>query len=791
MYTQAIEKLKFSVILKRVQRYAQSSLGKERIEQCVPSASRSEVQRAHTVLNEMKSILETDDPVPLHDIHDVRTDIHRAAIEGNILTGKQLLHILLTLRTSRELRHYLGSRSATYKNLAALADNLIADKVLEHHIDSIVNEDGEVKDSASQELQKIRRSIRSISETLRKQLERILKTLSTEGMAQEELITTRDGRMVLPVKVEYKNQVPGFIHSSSASGATVFIEPAETLDINNEMRDLQIREQREIQRILRVTTEKISEKKDQILSTVHVLTEIDFIYAKAQYSIEIIGVTPQENTSSTIKLVEARHPILLMHHKRDEVVPLSLTLGGSYNTLIITGPNAGGKSVAMQSIGLMCLMYQSGLHIPASAETELPVFENVFVSMGDEQSVEQDLSTFSSHLMALKKIVDGVNGSSLVLVDEIGAGTDPVEGSAIAASLLKYFTEKNALTVATTHHGDLKAFAYQEPGIENGAMEFDQEHLTPTYRFTAGIPGSSYALEISQRLHFPEELITRARGFLGTTKSQIEQLLIELEQQSQRYKGQLRELSSEKKRLEQLTGEYEDKLNTLTREMKKLKREAAGDAKQIVARANAIIEQAVKEIRESEADAQVTHRWREEIKSFKQEVEKHRAESKEEEKPQISAEPLQKGDIVVLGDGREEGEVLLPVDEEGYTQVLFGSVKMRIHREQLRKKTRREKRQKEYANTTTTLNEDLYPRSIDVRGFTGDEAESTVDTFLDRAVLAGYKEVEIIHGKGTGALRKRINEFLKSHPAVNVSRLGNWNEGGSGVTVVELKHEKK
>ncbi len=791
MYSQAIEKLRFSVILQRVQRYAQSDLGKERIEQCRPIASQSDIRHAHAVLNEMKSMLEFDDPVPLHNIHDIRTDIHRAAIEGNMLNGKQLLRTLLTLRTSRDLRGYLKKREQTYANLATLADGLIADKVLEHHIDSIINEDGDIKDSASQDLQKIRQTIRSVSETLRKRLEMILRTLSTEGMAQEELITTRDGRMVLPVKVEYKHQVPGFIHSSSASGATVFIEPAETLDINNEMRDYQIREQREIQRILRTITEKIAEKKEQILATVHVLTEIDFIFAKAQYSIEIIGVTPRESASNRIKLVDGRHPILLMHHRRDEVVPLILSLGDSFTTLIITGPNAGGKSVAMQTIGLMCLMYQSGLHIPASDETELPVFENIFVSMGDEQSVDQDLSTFSSHLMTLKKILDGVNDTSLVLVDEIGAGTDPVEGSAIAASILKYLTEKNTLTIATTHHGDLKAFAYQEPGIENGAMEFDQEQLTPTYRFTEGIPGSSYALEIAQRLQFPEELITQARTFLGTTKSKIEQLLIELEQQSQRYRAQLRELSSEKKRLEQLTGEYENKLNTLTREMKKLKRDAAEDAKRIVARANAIIEQAVKEIRESEADTHVTRKWREEIKTFKKQVEKQRVEAQEEKQPETPSEPLQQGDYVVLGGGQEEGEVLAPVDDEGYTQVLFGSVKMRVHRGQLRKTSHRVNRKKEYAHTATTVSEDLYPRSVDVRGLTGDEAQSAVDSFLDRAVLAGYKEVEIIHGKGTGALRKRIHEFLKKHPAVHISRLGNWNEGGSGVTVVELKQEDR
>lgn len=790
MFTQAIEKLKFSSVLDRIQRYAQSPLGKERITRCTPSSNRNEILYNHSLLNEMKAILETDDPIPFHEIHDIRTDIHRAAIEGNILTGKQLLHIVLTLRTSREMRHYLKKRSDKYPRLVELSDNLIADKVLEHHIDGIVNEDGDIRDNASKDLQKIRSAIRTVSEALRKRLERILKSLSSEGMAQEELITTRDGRMVLPVKVEYKHQLPGFIHSASASGATVFIEPAETLEINNEMRDYQIREQREIQRVLRSITEKIAEKKDQLLSTVDTLAEIDFIYAKANYSVEIIGVTPGETNENIINLIDSRHPILLYHHKRDEVVPLSLTIGDAYNTLLITGPNAGGKSVAMQAVGLMCLMYQSGLHIPASDETELPVFEKIFVAMGDEQSIEQDLSTFSSHLTTLKKIVDEADGKSLVLIDEIGAGTDPVEGSAIASSILQHLTDQGVLSIATTHHGDLKAFAYKTPGIENGAMEFDQDHLTPTYRFSAGIPGSSYALEIAQRLAFPAHLIARAREFLGETKSRIEQLLIELEQQSQRYKRQLTALSAEKKRLEQLTGEYEEKLTSLKREMKTLKREAADDAKRIVARANAIIEKAVKEIKESQADAGVTKHWREEVNSFKQEIERHRRETADKPpgKPDIS--PIEKGDRVVLGEGNEEGEVLTPVDEEGYTHVLFGSVKMRVHSDRLTKQSRREKQLRPSTSMGLDSLENTYSRSVDVRGLTGDEAVNAVDTFIDRAVLAGYNEVEIIHGKGTGVLRKRINEYLKKQPNVHLSRLGNWNEGGTGVTVVELTHEQ-
>ncbi len=790
MFSQAIEKLRFSLITERVQKYASSSLGREKVSQCTPGTSYAEIAHNHSLLNEMKQILESEDPIPLTEMHDIRTDVQRATIEGSILNPKQLLHIGLNLRTSRNIREYIKNRSDKYPKLADLAEKLITDKVLEHHIESIINEDGEIRDNASQELQKIRNAVRSVSETLRKRLDRILKSLASQGMAQEELITTREGRMVLPVKVEYKNQMPGFIHSASASGATVFIEPAETLEINNELREYQIREQREIQRILRSITEKIAEKKEPILMTVASLAEIDFIHAKGLYSLEIIGVTPGEANGNFIKLADARHPVLLHHHKRDEVVPLTLSIGDTYNTLIITGPNAGGKSVAMQTVGLMSLMYQSGLHIPASDETELPVFDKIFVSMGDEQSIEQDLSTFSSHLAVLKNIIAEADDKSLVLIDEIGAGTDPVEGSALASSVLRHLTNNNVLNIATTHHGDLKTFAYTTPGIENGAMEFDQEHLTPTYRFTSGIPGSSYALEIAERLEFPGELIDQARIFLGSTKTKIERLLIDLEQQSQRYKRQLSEISAEKIHLERLTEEYEGKLNSLKREMKTLKRDAAEDAKKIVERANAIIEQAVREIRESKADTEITKQWRQEIKSFKQEIERQRNETKMEEEVIADTTPVSKGDRVSLLDGKEEGEVLTPIDEDGYTTVLFGSVKMRLHRSQLRKHSGQQRNRPPYIGSGTPLDEVSFSRSVDVRGSRGDEAISAVDTLLDRAILANVHEVEIIHGKGTGALRKRISEYLKKHPNVNLSRLGNWNEGGSGVTIVELKQEK-
>ncbi len=404
---------------------------------------------------------------------------------------------------------------------------------MEYNIVECIDEDGHIRDSASKDLKRIRQDLISTAETLRKRLSSILTRVSEKDFLQEEIITTRDGRMVVPVKAEHKNHVPGFIHSSSASGATVFIEPAETLDLNNALTELQLSEQREIARILGELTVQVRAIRSQLEPTIALLATLDLTFAKAKYSIEVIGNPPAISTAPRLRLFQARHPVMLQRHRREEVIPFDLELGGDIRTLVITGPNAGGKSVAMKSIGLLALCAQSGLHIPAAPESELCVFESVFVDIGDEQSIENDLSTYSSHLLRMRDILFGATDRSLVLIDEIGAGTDPAEGGALAASILHDLTWRGSTTVATTHHGMLKAFAHETKGVSNASMEFDQETLKPTYRFRFGVPGSSYALELAKRLELPVSVVEKARELVGDEKIKLESLLTELERQSQ------------------------------------------------------------------------------------------------------------------------------------------------------------------------------------------------------------------------------------------------------------------
>ncbi|MGD0339373.1 MAG: endonuclease MutS2 [Bacteroidota bacterium] len=783
--TTVFQKLEFSKIQQRLVHYTTSELGRSLADHVTPDTSSSTITLALTKVTELKRILESDDPFPVEGIRDIRSALQRASIEGSALPPPDLFSILSTQRTARALRTYFQRRATAYPLLSEAAVSLFIDKVLEYNIDQAIDEEGHVKDNASKNLHEIRRGMVAKSASLRKKLETILKNVALEGFVQEEIITTREGRMVLPVKVEYKGQVPGFIHSASASGATVFIEPAETLEMNNEIRNLQFEEQREIERILRKLTDQIREVKDALLLNCAVLGEIDFIYAKAMYSIEIIGSQPIIYSEGPLRLYDARHPVLLQRHRRDDVIPLSLTLGDAYRTLIITGPNAGGKSVAMKTVGLLALMVQSGLHIPASSHSEFPVFNSVFVDIGDEQSVENDLSTFSSHLRNLNQIVSQADNTSLVLIDEIGAGTDPTEGGALAAAILQDLTQKGAFTIATTHHGALKAFAHETPRVSNGAMEFDQSTLQPTYRFKAGIPGSSYALEIARRLGIPDNIITNARTLIGTQKDRLENLLADLELRSQQLQSEIKAIQKAQEELKQSKDEYELKNRTFKKELKEIRKQAVDQAEEITRHINTTIERVVREIRESDASKEILAKTKKEIAQIQNDVKQLRKELAPEEGGMIPEE-IHHGDHVRLHTGSDIGEVVEVINNNHEAIVAFGSLKMRCEIAHLRK-VQSPKPASQYVNTTSFQGSEEFRREIDLRGMLGDEAIAAVDKFLDEAFVAGLRRVDIIHGKGTGALRKKINEFLKTHPHVKSQRLGEWNEGSTGVTVVELR----
>ncbi|HOV98048.1 MAG TPA: endonuclease MutS2 [Bacteroidota bacterium] len=776
------EKLEFNKLLQHISRYAVSTGGKQQLLQLRAKYAVSEIQDELKKVTDGKSLLLQESAVPLNEFRDITLSLKKAEVENQALTIVELLDILTILKISRELRHFLGKRQQEYPILAQYCQSLVIEKILEYNLENALDPQGIVKDSASKDLHNIRHALNAAYDKLRKHLETIMRKVSEHEFLQEEIITTRDGRLVIPVKVEHKNRVPGFIHSTSASGATVYVEPAETLELNNEIRELQLKEQREIHRILLELTKQVTSIKDELHQTYQTLVEIDSVLARAKYSIEVQGNEPTFSDEPYLHLYDARHPILLQHINRRNVVPLSLELGKHDRTLVITGPNAGGKTVALKFVGLLSLCAQSGLHIPASPDSVLYPFTKIFVDIGDEQSIDNDLSSFSSHLIYLKQILLNADNKSLVLIDEIGTGTDPAEGAAIAIGVLSELTKRGALTIATTHHGTLKAFASTTEGVVNGSMEFDQQSLLPTYRYRHGIPGSSYAFELAERIGFPQDILAFSRKQLGNERVQLEKFLIEIESKTQLYAQRLKETEEEKKHLEELTHTYEQKIVQIKHELATIKKRAVEDAKKIVQDAYAQIEKTIKEIREQNADKNIIKASKQTLHSISAKL----AELSVDTSIPQETENLKKGDIVRIKNGSGTGEIISI--SNGIATVVSSYAKLNIPLGELIKEnsgklsyTSAPLQSQQSADIVATVT-----NQIDLRGKTGEEAIREIESFLDAAYSAGLHEVSIIHGKGSGKLRKKISDYLTTYPHIKSFRLGEWNEGGSGITIVEF-----
>ncbi len=785
------EKLEFDKILRYTEKLCLSEMGRARLNQAGPILSLTALSLELRKVAELKLLIESGEELPIPSLPDTRELYKKLAIEENFLQPKELLQVAASLRTAAQLKKFVFNRRETYPNLNLLTENLWMEKSLQHEINRVVDEFGEVRSSASDALAFIRSSLEQKRMALRRKMESLMRRYAEAGMLMEESITIRNGRMVLGFRVEHKYQVPGFIHDFSQSGQTVFIEPSETLMLSNEIRDLEIQELREIERILRDVAKSLRQHLEHLLNNQEILCEFDALYAKARFAIETRSVMPELSEQKSLRLVEAYHPWLLLTHKKlgKPTVPLSLELGDEHRALVITGPNAGGKSVAMKTVGLLVYMLQFGFLVPCSEASRLTLFDNIFVEIGDEQSIENDLSTFSSHLQNLKDILDNATSESLVLIDEICSGTDPEEGAAIATAILESLITRRALTIVTTHQGMLKAYAHRREGAINGSMQFDASELRPTYRFQMGLPGSSFALEMARRMGFAPHILENAQRFMGENKHALEDLIAKLSFELQAVRSQKAELEREQAELKRLTESYQQKLRALEQEKKELRRQSLQDAKRLLAQANQVIEKAVKDIKQSQADSET-------VKQARKELEKARKElAAEETRLDISQTPetlpdatLRIGDKVKLLDTQSIGEIL-EIDGEDAI-VSFGNFRMKTQLRNLQKISKKEareterKEQKVSVSTPTEIKE--VPTRLDLRGLMGDEAILRVEKFIDESISNGLHKVDLIHGKGTGALRKRIAEYLKSDKRIKSFRLGNWDEGGTGVTVVEM-----
>ena len=790
--TDSLEILEFDRVKEQLADLTTCVLGRERVEQITPLFDQTAIEQALQEVSEFRDLLDYDQILPISGIVDIRSQLRKAELAGNFISPSELVEIAETLAVVRRLAKYLSSRLENCPALKSIATGLVPQKHIEAEISRCIDADTcEVNDKASPALTKIRREINSVQEQARKKLEAIVGSLSAQSVLQEDVIAFRGGRLVLVVKEEQRRKVKGLVHDRSASGASLFIEPLETLELNNRARELRIDEEKEIERILLSLTELLRESLPEMRQNVETLSELDCLYAKARLSQELDAVQPHLNVEGKLLLAQARHPLLLLLNRAEQkVVPLDVEFGESFRTLVITGPNAGGKTVALKTIGLLTVMTQCGLHIPALPHSNIAVVNSLFVDIGDQQSIESNLSTFSSHMANIRDICENASSESLVLVDEIGSGTDPEEGASLAMSVLERLTSIGSMTVVTTHQGALKAFAFRTEGVENGSMEFDVETLQPTYRFRVGIPGSSYAFEIAQRLGLPQEIIQRSRELVGEQKNKLEDLIVELETKIQKYTHLAREADLKETELRGLTKLYRERAEALRKDERKLKKQAIEESEEILRRANAAVENAIREIRERKAE-------REAIKKSKALLQAERAEIKrqKEEIEDLPAEysdvvggPISIGDRVRWQKSNATATVLSKVDKLGKVLLQAEGVRVWVPTGEL-VKIDSEPQKRRGGVLVHVEKRSGSVTEVDLRGLRAEEAREKVDKFLDEAAMAGLREVRVIHGKGTGRLRTAISQFLNGHPYVRSTHLGNWNEGDTGVTIVELKEE--
>lgn len=776
--------LEFDKVKKQWMNYVASSLGKEKIASHFPSIHLSEVTQWQNETAEASTILRLRGHVPLGGLTDVRPALKRVEIGGD-LNAFELLQIAGVLYASRQFKLFMEQlvedEDVTLPILEAKSEAIVILKELEQQIKHSIDESGHVADHASEALHHIRQQLKTSEKKIRERLEQLVRT--SQKMLSDSIITIRNDRYVLPVKQEYRYAFKGTVHDQSSSGATLFIEPQSVIELNHRLQEAKVKEKAEIDRILRALTGLVATELAPIRENVLILADIDFIFAKAHYAKAIKASQPKMNDKGCIVLKEARHPLI----DSEKVVPMSLVLGDTYTSLVVTGPNTGGKTVTLKTIGLLTLMAQSGLHIPAQEGSEMAVFESIFADIGDEQSIEQSLSTFSSHMTNIVQILKKVDEKSLVLFDELGAGTDPEEGAALAIAILDYVLAYKARVVATTHYSELKAYAYNREGVMNASVEFDVETLQPTYRLLVGVPGKSNAFEISKRLGLEDFIIEKAREQISTDHNKVNKMIVSLEELQKQAALDKEKAEKWKMEAEQLRKQLQTQYEEFENEKKQLLKKAEQEAQSVVDKAKQEAEEIIHELRQKQLMG--THVKEHELIEAKTRLNKAVPEldtkQRKKQPVQTKRKVFAPGEEVKVTSLGQKGFIVEKINGEEYT-VQIGIIKTKIHVDDLIKT---ETKQKIETKPLATIKGSSYhvKTELDLRGARYEDAIVQVEKYLDDALLANYPRVSIIHGKGTGALRKGVHAYLKKHPRVKGFRLGTPSEGGSGATVVELK----
>ncbi|MGA9226546.1 MAG: endonuclease MutS2 [Mesobacillus sp.] len=784
MQQRAMKTLEFDKVRNQLIEHTHSSLGREKAQNLMPSADFEEVSRLQEETDEAAKVLRIKGNIPLGGIHDIRPHTKRAQI-GGMLSPIELVQVASTVHASRQMKRFIEDLQelTDVPILLNYAEGIIVLAKLEESIKNAIDEGGEVLDGASEALRSLRQQMRTRESRVREKLESMIRSSNAAKMLSDAIITIRNDRFVIPVKQEYRSHYGGIIHDQSSSGQTLFIEPQSVVQLNNELQTIRIKEQLEIERILSELSALTAEYHDELLAIVVIMAELDFMFTKARYGSRIKGSKPIVNNEGRINLIKARHPLIPIA----EVVANSVALGKDYTTIVITGPNTGGKTVTLKTVGLCTLMAQAGLQIPALDGSEVAVFESVYADIGDEQSIEQSLSTFSSHMVNIVEILNKVDYNSLVLFDELGAGTDPQEGAALAISILDEVYKCGARVIATTHYPELKAYGYNREGVINASVEFDVETLSPTYKLLIGVPGRSNAFEISKRLGLKESVIQTARSYISEDSNEVENMIASLEtsrRQAERDREEAHQLFKDAENLHQdlqkQMADYYDRKDELA---EKAKVKAAA----IVEKARDEAEEIIRELRKLrlEKGAEIKEHELIDAKRRLSDAAPELRQVKKGSKAKAGKHEYQPGDEVKVLTFDQKGHLIERVSKKEW-QVQIGILKMKVKETDM-----------EYINSPKPVEtkpvaivkgKDFHVSlELDLRGERYEDALMRVEKYIDDALLAGYPRVNIIHGKGTGALRQGVQEYLKNHRSVKKIRFGDAGEGGTGVTVVEFK----
>ena len=779
---QAIQILEFNKIKQTVDSLCACSLGQKRVEYLSPSIDEKQVEYSLNQSDEALKIILALGEAPLGGVTDITEAIKRAKISA-MLSAQELLGISRLLYAVSQLKTFserLNEIKVDVPIFSSQVNSLVSLNSLQTAINDCIDETGYILDSASSELRSIRRSIQSTEARIKEKLNHVVS--ERRNKLTDGIVTIRNERYVVPVRAEAKNTFGGTVHDQSSSGNTYFIEPKEVVDLNNKLQEYHVEERREIERILRALTEEVKKFVDALAVNVEVLGEIDFMFAKGKYARLINGTRPKMNTKGIIRLVAARHPLI----DQKVVVPNDIELGDEYTTIVITGPNTGGKTVTLKTVGLLTLMAQAGLLIPAHETSQLAIFDHVFADIGDEQSIEQSLSTFSSHMTNIVRIMERLTVNSLILFDELGAGTDPKEGASLAISILDYVKVRGARTIATSHYPELKAYAYENDDVINASVEFNIETLSPTYRLLVGVPGRSNAFEISKRLGLKEAILTTARAYVETERTEMTDLITKLEDRGLELDHEIQLLQKQNQEVEEMRLDYERKIAKFEAERERVLEEIKKEAFENIRQAKEEAEQIVADLRQAKKMADLSikdHELTEKLTSLKNSEAKQAEQFKRKARNKA---PLKAGDEVMVLSLNRQGE-LIEKTKNGDWMVQLGMMKVNIKEEDLeylrqsvKKKDSGKGKMIHKRNTNVGI-------QLDLRGERYEDAMLRLDKYMDEVLLAGYQTVTIIHGHGTGALRQGVHKYLKKNKHVASFRFGGAGEGGTGATVVELK----